>query len=102
MNLRSLAGAASPTPARVVLALASAFAVLTGIAQWFAATPAWRSDSPVQFDADFAVAVGLAWTVAQAVVHRHSAALSRRWHIAITAMLLLAAIQATDWLVDSG
>lgn len=93
---------AGSMPARIVLALASAFALVTGIAQGLAATPAWRFDSPVQFDADFAVAVGLAWTLLQAVVHRESTTLHRRWLAAVAAMLLLAAIQATDWLVDSG
>ena len=63
--------------------------------------PAWRFDSPVQFDADLAVAVGAGWTLFQAVVHRQSARLRGRW-LAAAAMLLLAAIQATDWLVDGG
>jgi len=94
--------AASPLPARVVLALACALAVLTGIAQWNAPTPAWRFDSPVQFDADFAVAVGLAWALFRTVVHRGSPALLRRGLVGVAAMGLLAAIQATDWLVDSG
>ena len=102
MNLVPRAGPASPVAARIVLALASAFAVLTGIAQGLAATPAWRFDSPVQFDADFAVAVGLAWTLFQVAVHRGSATLRRRWLAAVAAMALLVAIQATDWLVDTG
>jgi hypothetical protein len=102
MPLLPRAGPRSALPARIVLALASAFAVVTAVAQGFVATPAWRFDSPVQFDADFAVAVGLAWTLCQAIVHRRSAPLRRRWLVAVAAMLLLAAIQATDWLVDSG
>src|SRR6187401_2672473 len=102
MDLWPRARPAGSMPARIVLALASAFALLTGIAQWFAATPAWRFDSPVQFDADFAVAVGLAWTLFQVAVHRGSATLRRRWLAAVAAMALLVAIQATDWLVDTG
>ena len=102
MDLWPRARPAGSMPARIVLALASAFALLTGIAQWFAATPAWRFDSPVQFDADFAVAVGLAWSLFQAFVHRGSTTLRSRWLVAVSAMLLLASIQATDWLVDGG
>jgi len=102
MNLQPRAANASPAPTRIVLALAGAFAFLTGLAQWLAATPAWRFDSPVQFDADFAVGVGLVWTLCQAFLHRDAAALRRRWLVAAGAMLLLAGIQATDWLVEVG
>lgn len=100
MNPSPPVGPASPVPARIVLALASLFAVLTGLAQWFAATPTWRFDSPVQFDADFAVAVGLGWTLFQAIVQRRSAPQRDRWLLASGAMLVLAMVQATDWLVE--
>ena len=102
MNLRPHAGPASLASARIVLALACAFAALTGLAQWLASTPAWRFDSPVQFDSDFAVAVGVAWTVCQVFLQRATPRLRRHWLVATGAMLLLAAIQATDWLVEIG
>jgi Sugar-transfer associated ATP-grasp len=102
MNVRSRAGNASSVPARIVLALAGAFAALTGLAQFLATTPAWRFDSPVQFNADFAVGVGLVWTFLQAFLNRGSTLVRRRWLVAGGAMLLLAAIQATDWQVDVG
>lgn len=87
---------------RTVLVGASLFALSTGLAQFLTDTPAWRFDSPVQYDSDFAVAVGLCWTLFQLAVHRKAQRERDRWLMASGAMLLLGAIQATDLLVSSG
>lgn len=85
-----------------VLGLGLAFALATALAQWLSGTPAWRVDSPVQLQSDAAVAVGLGLALVQAVVQRHRADLRRAWLRAGAAMLLLAAVLATDWLADLG
>ncbi len=87
---------------RTVLVGASLFVLSTGLAQFLTDTPAWRFDSPVQYDSDFAVAVGLCWTLFQLAVHWKSQRERGRWLMASGAMLLLGAIQATDLLVSSG
>jgi hypothetical protein len=89
-------------PTRTVLVGASLFALSTGLAQFLAEAPAWRIDSPVQYDSDFAVAVGLCWTLFQLAVHWQQRRERSRWLVASGAMVLLGAIQATDLLVSSG
>lgn len=87
---------------RTVLLGAGIFALSTGLAQFLTETPAWRFDSPVQYDSDLAVAVGLCWTLFQLALHRKVQRERNRWLMATGAMLLLGAIQATDLLVSSG
>ena len=85
-----------------VIAWASLFAGVTGIAQFMGTVPAWQLYSAVQFDSDVAVLIGLVWAVLQLIVHRRDVVECRRWGIAVAAMGLLGFIQATDWLVAGG
>ncbi|NUZ08405.1 sugar-transfer associated ATP-grasp domain-containing protein [Piscinibacter koreensis] len=84
-----------------VVIVAAAYAAATGLAQLEALVPAWRFDSPVQFNANFAVAVGFAWATFQLWVHAADRVERRRWCAALLVMTLLATIQASDWLVDT-
>lgn len=92
----------SSVDARVVLALAIAFTSITALAQFLIHVPAWKFDSPVEFNSDFAALVGAAWALYQLGVHRHEPRERRRWLFASGAMFLIVAVEVTDWLVDVG
>ncbi|MGJ7580036.1 sugar-transfer associated ATP-grasp domain-containing protein [Variovorax sp. RHLX14] len=85
-----------------VLAWALAVAFATVLAQLFSDTPAWQFDSAVHLTSDLAVATGLGWTLFQLALHEKSGRERSRWILAFWAMVVLGAIQATDWLVGSG
>ena len=85
-----------------VVAWALAVAAATVFAQFGSGTPAWQFDSAVHLSSDLAVATGLGWTLFQLVLHREPGCERGRWMLAFWAMVVLGAIQATDWLVGSG
>ncbi len=90
------------TNVAVVLAVAIVYGMATVAAQTLVDVPASRFDSPVQFNSDFAVAVGLAWTLYQYILHQGDRLKLRDWSLACRAMVLLCIVQANDVLVDAG
>ncbi|WPB59214.1 sugar-transfer associated ATP-grasp domain-containing protein [Xylophilus sp. GOD-11R] len=90
------------TPAIVALAWVGAFAAATGFAQHWSRRPAWHIDSAVHVTSVLAVVTGLCWTLFQLVQQRPGGRERLRWTWACWSMLLLAALQATDWLVGNG
>lgn len=88
--------------AATVVAWALAVAAATVLAQFVSDTPAWQFDSAVHLTSDLAVATGLGWTLFQLALHREPGRERGRWALAFWAMVVLGAIQATDWLVGSG
>lgn len=76
------------------------YSIATGWAQFATAIPLTRFNSPTQISADFAVALGLVWTLLRLRENRGQVYVRNTWLMAIGAMLLLAAVQATDWLVS--
>ena len=88
--------------AATVMAWALAVAAATVFAQLVSDTPAWQFDSAVHLTSDLAVATGLGWTLFQLALHREPGRGRGRWMLALWAMVVLGAIQSTDWLVGSG
>lgn len=88
--------------AATVVAWALAVAAATVLAQFVSDTPAWQFDSAVHLTSDLAVATGLGWTLFQLALHREPGRERGRWALAFWALVVLGAIQATDWLVGSG
>ena len=88
--------------AATVMAWALAVAAATVFAQIVSDTPAWQFDSAVHLTSDLAVATGLGWTLFQLALHRESGRERSRWTLAFWGMVVLGAIQSTDWLVGSG
>ncbi|CAN5379303.1 hypothetical protein BH09PSE6_BH09PSE6_00460 [soil metagenome] len=88
--------------ARGVVLWAGVLALLTGVAQFLTEIPANQFDSPVQFNSDLVVLIGLGWCALQQVLNRADPAERSRWLMATGAMCLLAAVQTTDFLVDYG
>lgn len=88
--------------AATVTAWALAVAAATVFAQLVSDTPAWQFDSAVHLTSDLAVATGLGWTLFQLASNHEPGRERGRWMLALWAMVVLGAIQATDWLVGSG
>lgn len=86
-----------PGSAGMVLVIAAAYGLATGLVQFATPIPAWRIDSPVELGSAAAVLAGLAWSLAHAVTAALGSDDRRRWWMASFAMVALTLIQATDW-----
>ncbi len=87
---------------RALFGWAGALLLATTLAQYWVVAPAWRVDSPVQYNTDLVVFAGLLWAGLQVLLHPFDARERRRWLWAVAAMLLLVGVQATDFLVEFG